>query len=190
MTVGIVVSALVIIVGMFAGFAYYRRRIEAMKPDTADRAISGARLTAERLRELPAPPWRVVYEIGAGSLGSVDHVVLGSGGAIAIETVFADRPTGSDDPLLLASAAVLRSEVADFTEPVGVECAVAARVYWGTPQPDLPAGVELAPGFVAVDGQRLIEWLAELPAGGLAGAQIDLGWQAVVTGIGRPDPLG
>ncbi len=189
----VTISALAIACLMAAGFVVYRRKIEAMKPDTDSRAISGARVTAERLRGLSSPPWRVVYEVGSGTLGEVDHVVVGSMGAIAIETVFADRPTehpSSGEAERIALGAVLRGSVSDLTDLVGVPCELAVRIYWGSPQPDSPAAIEIAPGFVAVDGQRLVPWLQSLPDGALSPAQVDLGWQAVTTGIGRPDPLG
>jgi hypothetical protein len=185
---------LVLSVAALVGFyIWYRNKIATLKPDTNARPLPGARLTAERLRELSSPPWRVVYEIGAGHLGNVDHVVIGPTGVIAIETIMIDRPTefGSDisDAQRIATAAIERGDVDDLTRQVGVPCSVLAKVYWGTPQPDQPPGVQVATGQIAVEGQRLADWLVALPPGPLATAQVDHVWQTLLTGIGRPDPL-
>ncbi len=174
-------------------FVWYRRTIKDMKVDSESRPIPGARLTASRLRDLASPPWRVVYEIGDKHFGAVDHVVIGSDGVLAIETVATDRPVGPASlpaAQLVANAAIARGGVADVASRVGSDCRTLARVYWGIPQPDLPAGIEVAPGLVAVEGQRLVEWLVALPPGPLQAAQIDQTWQAITSGIGRPDPLG
>lgn len=173
-------------------FVWYRRKIADMKLDIDERPIPGARLTAESLRRLASPPWRVVFEIGEKHLGSVDHVVVGLSGVLAIETLAADRPTGRADAVeaqLVANAAIARGDVGEIAARVGSGCKTLVRVYWGTPQPESPAGVEIVPGLIAVEGQRLDEWLMERPPGPLQTGQVDQIWQAVTTGIGRPDPL-
>jgi len=175
---------------VFIAFLWYRRAIARLEPDTERREISSGRLTSEHLRRL-TPPWRVVYEIGADRLGGVDHVVIGPPGAIAIATVMADRPNGeiSTEPNLVAAAATMRGAVDDVTERVGVHCDRLAKVFWGEPQPDQPAERELTHNSVGIVGQRLDEWLAGLPSDVLSPGEVDLAWQAVVTAIGRPDPL-
>jgi len=174
-------------------YVWYQRKLADMKPDADSRSLPGARLTAERLRLLASPPWRVVYEINDRHLGAVDHVVVGPTGAIAIETLMLDRPTvvkDHGDAQLIATAAIERGDVDDLTRTVGVPCSVLAKVYWGAPQPDLPAALEVTTGLVAVDGHRLVDWLIGLPPGPLSPAQVDQVWNVVTTGIDRPDPLG
>jgi len=174
-------------------YVWYQRKLADMKPDADSRSLPGARLTAERLRLLASPPWRVVYEINDRHLGAVDHVVIGPTGAIAIETLMLDRPTvvkDHGDAQLIATAAIERGDVDDLTRTVGVPCSVLAKVYWGAPQPDLPAALEVTTGLVAVDGHRLVDWLIGLPPGPLSPAQVDQVWNVVTTGIDRPDPLG
>jgi hypothetical protein len=173
-------------------YVWYRRKLADMKPDVDARSLPGARLTAERLRQLASPPWRVVYEINDRHLSAVDHVVVGPTGVVAIETLMLDRPEiteGSSDPQLIATAAIERGDVDDLTRAVGVPCNTLAKVYWGTAQPDRPAAIEVTTGLVAIDGHRLVEWLVGLPPGPLSTAQIDQVWQAVTIGVGRPDPL-
>ena len=119
--------------------------------------------------------------------------MVGPTGAIAIETLMLDRPTvvkDHGDAQLIATAAIERGDVDDLTRTVGVPCSVLAKVYWGAPQPDLPAALEVTTGLVAVDGHRLVDWLIGLPPGPLSPAQVDQVWNVVTTGIDRPDPLG
>ncbi len=174
-------------------YVWYRNKMKDLAVDTDDRPIPGARLTAERLRVLPSPPWRVVYEVGEKHLGPIDHVIVGPIGVLAVETMTSARPS-PDDPVaeaqLIANAAIGRGDVDDLAARVGASCKTLIRVYWGTPQPDWPAGFEQVPGLIAVEGQRLNEWLVALPPGPLLPTQVDQVWQAVSIGIGRPDPLG
>lgn len=173
-------------------FVWYRGKIKDLKIDSGDRPIASGRLTTERLRDLSSPPWRVVFEISEKHLGAVDHVVVGPSGVLAIETVAGDRPAGGNainEAQLIANAAITRGDVDDLATRVGASCKTLVRVYWGTPDPEAPAGVQVVPGLITVEGQRLNDWLVTLPPGPLQPAQIDQVWQAITTGIGRPDPL-
>jgi hypothetical protein len=191
----IVIPLVIVAVAMGGFYTWYRRKMADMKPDEAGRSLPGARLTSERLRTMPHPPWRIVFEIGEKSLGNIDHVVIGPPGAIAIETIMADRPSAeaalaqSNRAQLMANAAITRGELDELTSRVGVSCNLLAKVYWGTPGVDVPAALDVTEGLVAIEGQRLEQWLMALPPGPLGPAQVDQVWQAVLTGIGRPDPL-
>jgi hypothetical protein len=196
-SLGIVVPLVVLAVLLIGAYVWYRRSMTALKPDEP-KPVSGVRLTAETLHRLDSPRWRIVYEIGS-ALGGVDHVAIGPPGIIAITTILADRPTverlvaAADDAQLTAEAAVERGPVDELARPAGVACRLSARVYWGSPDPDRPAFEEVAHGNHLVEGQRLTDWLTALddPAAAppISRAQIDLAWQAIVMGIGRPDPL-
>ena len=169
----------------------------ALQPDEA-KPVSGVRLTAEALHRLDSPPWRIVYEIG-GALGGVDHVIIGPPGVIAITTIVADRPTAerllaaAGEAQLIAEAAIERGPADELVRPAGVTCRLSARVFWGSSDPDRPAFEEVAHGNHLVEGQRLTEWLTALDESTaeppLTQPQIDLAWQAIVMGIGRPDPI-
>jgi hypothetical protein len=195
---GIVIPIILLVALVGGVFTWYRRSMTKMKPGET-RPISGVRLTAESLHRLDSPPWRVIYEIG-GALGGVDHVVIGPPGVIAITTIVADRPdperllAAAGVAQLTAEAAVERGPVDELARPAGVSCRLSARVFWGAADPDRPAFDDVAPGNHLVEGQRLADWLETLddPSGGqprIAQSEIDLAWQAVVMGIGRPDPL-
>ena len=193
MQLSVLIPLVVLTCALVLFYTWYRRKISDMKPDADSRSLPGARLTAERLRLLATPPWRVVFEIGDRHLGAIDHVVVGPTGVIAIETLMLDRPPIDEDggnPQLIATAAIERGGVDDLTRTIGVPCNVLAKVYWGAPQPDLPAAIEVTTGLVAIDGHRLIDWLIGLPPGPLSPTQVDQVWHVVTTGVGRPDPLG
>lgn len=173
-------------------YVWYKRKIRDLDVNDAERPLPGRRLTAERLRALATPPWRVVFEVGDRHLGPIDHVVIGPTGVLAVETLMMDRPTQMDasaQPQLAATAAIARGDLDELVATVGGRCTTLVRVYWGEPRPEAPAGIELAPGLIAVEGQRLNDWLVALPPGPLQSAQVDQIWQATLTGIGRPDPL-
>lgn len=191
----ILIPLIVVVLVMGGFYAWYSKKMTDMKLTDGERPLPGARLTSERLRSMPNPPWRVVFEIGEKSLGTIDHVVVGPVGVIAVETIMADRPEvgeaaeQSNAAQLMANAAITRGDLDDLTSAVGVPCKLLAKVYWGTPAPDQPAAVNVTEGLVAVEGQRLAQWLMALPPGSLVPAQVDQVWQTVLIGIGRPDPL-
>lgn len=191
MSLSILIPLILIAALLGGAFAAYRRYIASMQVDSGARQVNGARLTSERLQQLPSPPWRFVLEISDDRLGGVDHVIIGPSGVIAVSTLMVDRPAGAGtpDPQQLAMAAILRAPVDELAASVGLSCKTLAKVYWGAQQPGRPAALDTGLATVAVEGQRLNDWLLTLPPGPLMPAQIDLAWQAILTGIGRPDPL-
>lgn len=191
MNARIVISLVVLAVLVLGGYAMYRRYISSMQVDTKVRQVNGARLTSERLQQLPSPPWRFVLEIGEDRLGGVDQVIIGPSGIIAVRTMMFDRPAdvGSPDAQQMASSAMMKAPVDDLAAQAGLTCHTLAKVYWGTQQPERPPVVEAGPHTVAVEGQRLADWLLTMPPGPLTAAQVDLAWQTMLVGIGRPDPL-
>jgi hypothetical protein len=196
-SLGILVPLVILPVILIGAYVWYRRSMTALQPDEA-KPVSGVRLTAEALHRLDSPLWRIVYEIG-GALGGVDHVIIGPPGVIAITTIVADRPAverllaAAGEAQLIAEAAIERGPADELLRPAGVACRLSARVFWGSPDPERPAFEEVAHGNHLVEGQRLTDWLAALDDSTteppLTPSQIDLAWQAIVMGIGRPDPL-
>lgn len=190
-SLGIIIPIVLLIVFLTGGLAWYKQAMKHLAPDSTTRQVNGARLTSERLRELPTPPWRFVFEIAEDRLGGIDHVIIGTSGVIAVRTQVFDRPEVAEhpDPQLVADAALMRAEVDELAKRAGVGCDVLAKVHWGRAQPERPAAVQSMHATLAVEGQRLNEWLLTLPPGPLTSAQIDCAWQAILIGIGRPDPL-
>lgn len=191
MLLRVLIPVLVVAALMIGGFVLYRRKIISMSPGEST-IPSSSRLTAERLRTLPTPPWHVVFEIPEGKAAAIDHVVIGPPGVVAITTVLSERPAPTepdDSPTTVAQAAIARAEVSEFLASVNGSCDILATVFWGAAQPDVPAAYRTTHGAFAVDGHRLTEWLMTLPPAPVAAAQLDQWWQAVTVGLGRPDPL-
>ena len=192
---GIVIPVVVLVVAVPAGLLWAKRRFTVT--DTAGDdvvAASGARITSNALRDLPSPPWRVVYEIAPDKLGAIEHVVIGPAGVFAVRTSMEPLPAQLDrEPTAqeLAAPAIARGELDDALRRCGLSSDRLVVVHWGKQgnddAPDL--AVEPRPGEIAVDGRRLGQWAAGLTDRRLAASQVDLAWQTVTTAIGRPDPL-
>ena len=114
----ITISLIVLAALIVGGYTAYRRYIASMQVGSEARQINGARLTSERLQQLPSPPWRFVLEISADRLGGVDQVMIGPCGIIAASTLMFGRPEDAEtpDPQNMANAAVMRSPVDDLAE--------------------------------------------------------------------------
>lgn len=161
-----------------------------------------ARLTSTALRELPTPPWRVVYEIAEDKLGGPGHVLIGPPGVFAVVTSMDPMPTATDgthDASAVAAAAIARGGLDDALRRCAMSSERLVTVHWGAPTPGGPIAVDTLPGATAVDGRSIAEWArravgaaadaTEADRPPLTPAQIDLAWQTVTTAIGRPDPL-
>lgn len=188
---GIIIPVAVLAIAVPVVFAWARRLRDGAASSDGDPPMSGARLTSNALRQLPAPPWRIVYEIAADKLDGVEHVVVGPPGIFAVITTMDPMPVGSaaaHDPHDVARAAIARGGLDDALARCAMSSDALVTVHWGPPG-DGPAALETVPGALSVDGRSLAAWACALDGSRLAPAQIDLAWQTVTTTIGRPDPL-
>jgi hypothetical protein len=189
---GIIIPLIAVAILVPAGLVVFRRYLNSIKPDSESGAPSGARLTAAALHRLPAPPWRVVYEVASDSLMGIDHVLIGPAGILAITTSLSTMPAPSTDrpsPETVAKGAIARGDLDDLLRRCALESTGHVTVHWGRVDDADAVVVEIAHGSIAVSGHRIDDWFESLPTTGLSPAQVDLAWQTVVTGIGRPDPL-
>lgn len=188
---GIIVPLVAIAIVVPTAFVLFKRYVSGLSATSADRAVSGARLTSAALHRLAQPPWRVIHEIAPTALGGVDHVLIGPGGIFAVNTEVTplpDVPSGDAATQVMMSAAIARGELDDALRRCAMDSTARVSIHWGRTEGD-GLSVELAPGALAVVGQRLDAWVASLPHDRLTPAQVDLAWQTVATAIGRPDPL-
>ena len=149
------------------------------------------RLTSTALRELESPPWRVVFEVAPERLDGIGHVLIGPAGVFPVQTSMDPLPEaleGDVDAKAVGRAAISRGGVDDALRRCGMSSDRLVVVHWGVSDDDT-LSVEPIPGVTAVDGRRFAQWANGLGADVLMPAQVDLAWQTVVTGIGRPDPL-
>lgn len=190
---GIIVPLLVIAVVVPVAFTWARRTLKqgASGSSSEPGHDPQLRLTSNALRPLPAPPWRVVYEIAPDKLGGVEHVLIGSPGVYAMRTSMDPLPTAiaDPDPHDVGKAAIVRGALDDALRRCAMSSTSLVTVHWGVNPAGAPAALEVLPGLTAVDGRQLEAWTTSLPGGSLAPAQVDLAWQTVLTSIGRPDPL-
>lgn len=193
MELGIIIPVVIVAVIVPVAFTWAKRRYRDA-PETSDEptAVPTARLTSNALRELPSPPWRVVYEIAEDKLGGVEHVLIGPPGVFAMQTSMDPVPEHSEpapDAVTVARAAIARGDLDDALGPCGLSSDRMVRVYWGATDQPHPAIVDVMPGVVAVDGRAITAWSERLDGEQLSVAQVDLAWQTVLRAIGRPDPL-
>lgn len=150
----------------------------------------GERLTSSTLRQLPSPPWRVVYEIADTKLGGIEHVLIGPPGIFALRTSMEPVPDVAPDdpsPAEVAKSAIARGDLDDALRRCALESDRLVWVHWGAHEGG-PTAIDTLPSTVAVDGRHLTTWAAGLDDR-LTVTQIDLAWQTVTMAIGRPDPL-
>lgn len=193
---GIVIPLAVLAVVVPVALTWARKNLkEGARHQVPDDTGVGttARLTSAALRDLPSPPWRVVYEIADDKLGGVGHVLVGPAGVFAIRTSMEPLPTVADAPdapdaRAVAAAAIVRTQLDDALRRCAMASDRLVTVHWGARSDGGPDTVDPIPGETAVDGRTLVAW-AQRQQGALTPAQVDLAWQTVLTAIGRPDPL-
>lgn len=187
----IIIPLVILAIVIPAAFWWARTRLKESPTSEADSLPPTGRLTSTALRELESPPWRVVYEIPEEKLGGIAHVLIGTPGVYAMQTNMDPLPAavdGAPDPQTIGRSAIARGALDDALARCGLASDRLVVVHWGRTDADAPS-VDVVPGRTAVDGHRLTDWAASLGPDVLTGGQVDLAWQAVVTAIGRPDPL-
>lgn len=193
MGLSIIIPVIVIAIIVPFGFMWAKKTLKESEHGTDDAiAASSLRLTSNTLRELPAPPWRVVYEIADVKLGGVEHVLIGPPGVYALQTSMEPLPPPPDAPAdahEIGASAIARGGLDDALRRCALSSDWLVHVHWGPDGHAADGAIELGPGHLAVDGRSLIAWATSLEPNELTPAQVDLAWQTVTTEIGRPDPL-
>jgi hypothetical protein len=188
---GIIIPLVLLAVVVPVAFMWAKRRLKDGPSIDDDVVAPGTRLTSGALRTLPAPRWRIVPEIADDKLGGVEHVAIGPPGVFAVQTSMSPVPDGPDDvtdPAEIARAAIARGPLDDVLRRCAMSSDRLLIVHWGPSVDGAPVSVETMPGVTAAHGRTLDSWAANQPDR-LTPAQVDLAWQTVTTGIGRPDPL-
>lgn len=193
---GIIIPVLLIAIVVPVAFTLARRYLRDGAGSPIDESVvaPSTRLTSNALRTLPAPTWRVVYEIAVDKLGGPTHVLIGPPGIFAVTTSMEPMPTTSSadrDARAIASAAIVRGGLDDALRRCAMSSDRLLTVHWGAPTDGAPVAVETLPGVIAVDGRSIARWAERAEPSGepLSPAQVDLAWQTVTVAIGRPDPL-
>jgi hypothetical protein len=144
------------------------------------------------MRNVASPPWRVVFEVGRAALGEIDHVLIGPGGIYAIRSTMSEPPDaaeGIDAARLTAERAVARTGLDEILQRGAMSSTAHVTLSWAPATPGDPIQRMVAHAALVVSGWRVAEWIATLPPDAMTQSQVDLAWQTVLAGIGRPDPL-
>jgi len=186
---GIIIPLVLLAIAVPIGLAWAKSLKNPPTNANEPSSTPQTRLTSNALRELPTPPWRVIYEITDHKLGGIEHVLIGPGGTFAVQTSMEplpDRPAAEPDAHTLAAEAIARGRLDDALTRCAMSSDRTIRVHWGVGS---GGSIDVMPGLTAVDGRSLQTWAASLTEQTLTPAQVDLAWQTVLTSIGRPDPL-
>ena len=152
--------------------------------------------TAQELRRLTRRGWRLVNHFALRS-DDIDHVVVGPGGAFAVETKWNGSSWRSDYGLARLHEAIAQASdnqrALRLWHPFkSLEVPVSAVVVlWGRGLSKWSAQdqVRLIDGVHVVVGPALRRWLERPDADVLTAAQVDAAWAAMETQVSRRDPI-
>jgi hypothetical protein len=144
------------------------------------------RWTASALRRARPRGWRLVNDVSLGH-GNIDHVLVGPGGVIAVETKWtaasADTRYGRD--FWDRAVAQIQSNARSLRlwanlRTIGAQVH-AVLVVWGPGSRDLPNDEWFATdsGVVVVSGRALRTFVRQLPVDDLYGSQIERAWHVL-----------
>ena len=153
----------------------------------------GEQWSARVLRKLRRDGWFVVNHV-ALKTRDIDHVLVGPGGVIAVETKW----TASDwvfeplDPRIAAAADQARENAHDLTwwhelRSLGTGAAQSAVFLWGAGARDLPSGFDVG-GTAVVSGFTASTWRSQLGHDLLTAEQIEAAWHALDAHCRKRDP--
>lgn len=152
--------------------------------------------TAQELRRLGRKGWRLVNHFALGP-DDIDHVLIGPGGAFAVETKwtgsswlseFGRKRQHDAAAQARANARTLRLWHPFHSNHIAVAPIV---VLWGQGLSGWPEEdqVRVIDGVTVVTGPALRRWTAGLGSDTLADAQISDGWAAMEAHVARRDPI-
>ena len=151
--------------------------------------------TAQELRPAQAYGWRLVNHFGLG-WGDHDHVLVGPGGVVLVESKWGGTPWNLDRPdgwlqsaLSQTAANAQQLSLWHGVRPHGGPSVEPVLVVWG------PAAEELSKrppqrhesGVLVMSGQELQRWLLRQGRAGLTDAQVDAIWTEVTKHAQRRD---
>lgn len=152
--------------------------------------------TAGELRPLTRRGWRLINHVFLSG-GDIDHVLLGPGGAYALETKWSnswDTTYGAQKTVEAASQARSKARQLGLWHPFKAH-AIAPQpvvVRWGgtsgANKSEGSRGVRMVEGVPVVGGRSLREWICDSPERPLSEDQIAAGWSAVDRHLTRRDP--
>jgi len=143
----------------------------------------GEQFTAAELRTLSRSGWSVVNHVLLQTR-DIDHVLVGPGGVIAVETKWSSLPWTVDPPENRIRDAVesIRAHARQLTlwhslKSLGVGQVRPVLILWGARADEIP--LTLADGVPVAGGPAARAWLATLGSDALTDEQVRRAWEAL-----------
>lgn len=175
----------VALAGTLGAGAYWVLQVSGTAPtmmgDTAEQ------WTASELRRLQRGGWQVVNHLLLRSW-DIDHVLVGPGGAFALETKWSAEPWVLDPPddRVRRAARQAVDNARDLRlwtkfRRAGVQDVHPVVMLWGAGSAQLAAmsGLVMVEGAWVVPGPAADSWRATIPTGVLSPEQVDAAWQVL-----------
>ncbi len=152
------------------------------------------RCTATELRRARRRGWRIVNAVKLRrATGDLDHIILGRGGLIAIETKWIGAPSGADW-VVRARVNKAVKQVSDtaawlyamFPNDVGAEARQNVVVLWGTGADGWGAPTEID-NVIVLQGRDLRAWLDARPTTLVTDTAIERVWKILIDTVDRRD---
>lgn len=146
----------------------------------------GEQWTASELRPLQRRGWRVVHHVSLRSW-DIDHVLIGPGGAFAVESKWSAHPWVLDpaEDRVAKAATQAASNARDLRlwapfRKAGIDVQ-ALVMLWGPSlrSPEAARGLKHLHGAVVVPGPSAADWREDLPSDVLTREQVEAGWLAL-----------
>jgi hypothetical protein len=146
----------------------------------------GEQSTAQELRHLRKRGWKVVNDV-ALKRWNTDHVIVGPGGAYALESKWSASPwrvAVSDTDVRAACRQVDENAhtITLWLKRLTLGTVRPVLVLWGANARELPTAQDLASGdriVRVVAGPKVKDWLRTLPDGHLTADQIEAAWSLI-----------
>lgn len=151
----------------------------------------GEQWTAQELRKLRRRGWLLVNHVTL-TTPDADHVLIGPGGVIAIESKWSAQDWEPGGMRLRTAASQARNNARRLSlwqdlKALGVGPVSSVVILWGPGARDLAGPFDLD-GTTIVPGQHAPAWRAGLPEGQLTAQQVDAAWQVLDAHCRTTDP--
>jgi hypothetical protein len=153
----------------------------------------GEQFTAAELRTLSRSGWSVVNHVLLKTR-DIDHVLVGPGGVIAVETKWSSIPWTVDPPESRVRDAVeaVRAHARDLTlwhnlKSLGVGQVRPVVILWGSGTDGIP--LTAVDGVTVIGGPAARAWLSTRGSDGLTDEQVRRAWEALDAQCQRRDLL-
>ncbi len=144
----------------------------------------GEQWTASELRPLQRQGWKVVHHVSLRAW-DIDHVLIGPGGAFAIETKWSAQSWASESGRVARAASQAAGNARDLSRwapfrKAGIDVQPLVMLWGGGGRSsDAAKEIRQLNGVVVVPGQSAGKWRKDLPSDVLTHEQIEAGWLAL-----------